>query len=215
MHNRNRLLVFSASAAVLFGAASAAGATSDPRGVWIDHTGRGAVEITDCDGALCGHLVWLKDNENAEACGVQILGEVKPAGAGVWDKGWIYDPEQDARFSVELKPMGEERLQVLGYLGTKLFSEKMVWQRAPADLERCTTGSSAALDAPKVEGPPPAASAAPSGDGPPAPAPATEKSRAAEAQSKPRSERTAENKAASKTCKVETPWVSFSFPCAD
>ena len=32
-----------------------------PLGVWIDHTGRGAVEITDCGGKLCGRIVWVKD----------------------------------------------------------------------------------------------------------------------------------------------------------
>ena len=32
-------------------------AAGSPIGVWIDHTGRGAVEITDCSGKLCGKLV--------------------------------------------------------------------------------------------------------------------------------------------------------------
>lgn len=230
MHVRNRILKIAASAAVLFTAAPAS-ASSDPRGVWIDHTGRGAVEIVDCEGALCGRVVWLKDNNNAEACGVQILGNVKPAGTGVWDKGWIYDPEQDAKFSVELKPIGAEKLRVLGYLGTKLFSETMVWQRAPADLQRCTTGTTAAL-APEKDGTsePPAVSEKPK---PPIDKPATneppsaEKQAAApppgpagpdasaEAKSDPSKEPPAENKAKPKQCKFETPWVSLSFPCPD
>jgi hypothetical protein len=29
------------------------------------------------------------------------------------------------------------KLKVVGYAGTKLFSETMVWTRAPADLQRC------------------------------------------------------------------------------
>src|SRR5690606_31497787 len=108
MHIRLRSLTTAATAALLLTAASA-DAAPDPRGIWIDHTGRGAVEIMDCDGALCGRLVWLKDAENGEACGIQILGNVRPAGSGVWDKGWIYDPEQDAKYSGVLKPIGEDR----------------------------------------------------------------------------------------------------------
>ena len=50
-----------AAFAATVAAASAASAGGEPTGVWIDHTGRGAVEITNCGGALCGRVVWLKD----------------------------------------------------------------------------------------------------------------------------------------------------------
>ena len=40
----------------------AAHADNSATGVWIDHTGRGAVEITECNGnKLCGHVAWVKD----------------------------------------------------------------------------------------------------------------------------------------------------------
>ena len=53
-------------------------AAQPPTGVWIDHTGRGAVEIKDCgDGNLCGHVVWLKDTNDAKGCGLQILYHVR------------------------------------------------------------------------------------------------------------------------------------------
>lgn len=48
-------------------AAFAAGA---PTGVWIDNTGKGAIEITDCAGQLCGRLVWVADAADAEGCGL-------------------------------------------------------------------------------------------------------------------------------------------------
>lgn len=115
-----------------------ASANPGPIGLWFDHTGRGAIEITDCGGALCGRLVWLKDAGHGQACGTQILGNVKPVGAGKWDGGWIYDPEENAKYSVEITPLGSDRLRVMGYLGSKLLSETMVWRRAPADLKRCS-----------------------------------------------------------------------------
>jgi len=111
---------------------------AEPTGLWYDHTGRGAVEITKCGANLCGRLVWLKDEKNKEVCGIQILGDVKPVAGGKWDGGWIYDPERDSKFSVELTPVGDQSLKVVGYLGTKLLSETMMWKRAPADLKRCS-----------------------------------------------------------------------------
>jgi uncharacterized protein (DUF2147 family) len=119
-------------------AAASVGAWADEgaKGVWIDHTGRGAVEITDCGGKLCGRVVWIKDAADGEGCGMQIIGNVKPMGDGTYDNGWIYDPDRDEKYDVELVPQGA-KLKVVGYAGTKLFSETMVWTRAPANLERC------------------------------------------------------------------------------
>lgn len=113
-----------------------ASAAGSPLGVWIDHTGRGAVEITRCGSRLCGKLVWLKDRAKQKACGTQIIGGVGKVGRS-WDGGWIYNPEERKKFDVELTPSGRNRLVVLGYMGTKLFSKEMVWTRAPANLDRC------------------------------------------------------------------------------
>lgn len=136
-----------------------------PNGVWIDHTGRGAVEITPCvPGAaagtpeaanLCGRIVWMKDpndekgqplrdtlNKNAARrsqpiCGLQIIGDVKPQPNGSWDKGWIYDPEQGSSFDLELRLRNPETLQVKGYMGVKFLSETYVWRRAKEPPPKC------------------------------------------------------------------------------
>jgi uncharacterized protein (DUF2147 family) len=112
---------------------------AEPTGLWYDHTGRGAVEIVKCGNNLCGKLVWLKNPSHKEGCGLQIIGDVKPVASGVWDGGWIIDPEKDlkTKYSVELTPVGTQALKVVGYMGTKFFSETMMWKRAPADLKRC------------------------------------------------------------------------------
>jgi uncharacterized protein (DUF2147 family) len=123
--------------ALTISAATAASAAAEPTGIWIDHTGSGAVEITNCGGALCGRVVWVKDGASASACGMQILGNVKAVAGGKWDNGWIYDPEEKAKYSVEITPMGADRLKVMGYMGSKMLSETMMWKRAPADIKRC------------------------------------------------------------------------------
>lgn len=131
------ILPFAAIGAVLISASSAF-AGPVPLGLWIDHTGRGGVEITQCGTRLCGHIAWLKDAKNSEACGVQVIGDAKQMRNGTWDRGWIYDPEADSKYDVELKPIGSKKLRVMGYAGTKFLSETMIWKRAPIGLTKCT-----------------------------------------------------------------------------
>ena len=136
-----------------------------PQGRWIDHTGRGAVEIAPCvpeaapgtpeAANLCGRIVWMKEpndpkgqplrdtlNKNAARraqpiCGLQIIGDVKPQRDGSWDKGWIYDPEQGSSFDLELSLRNPETLQVKGYMGVKFLSETFVWRRAKEAPPKC------------------------------------------------------------------------------
>ena len=101
-------------------ASTPAFAAGSPLGVWIDHTGRGAVEITDCNGKLCGKLVWFKDAKNVkEGCNFQIIGDVKPVAGNKWDGGWIIDPDKDPdkKYDVEITPQGDQKLKVMGYAG--------------------------------------------------------------------------------------------------
>lgn len=137
MKNRADLCLLAAFA--IAGAAGSARAADTPLGVWLDHTGRGAVEITECGKLLCGKVVWVSDAKNAKGCGLQIIGDVKRMSDGTFDEGWIYDPDKDAKFSVELVPQGD-KLTVVGYAGIKFLSQSFVWTRAPSDLPRCQAG---------------------------------------------------------------------------
>lgn len=118
-------------------AVASASAASDPTGIWINDTGRGAIEIKACGNALCGNVVWVKDAADAKGCGKQIIGNAAPAGAGLWDNGWIYSPERGRKYNVELKPLADGTLRVTGYAGLKFLSKTMIWTRAPADLQLC------------------------------------------------------------------------------
>ena len=128
----------------------------DVGGVWIDDTGKGAIEIAACGpDRLCGRIVWLKqpldkagkpmtDGYNPTAnlrqrpiCGLQVIGDLKRIAGTTWDAGWIYDPKQGKAFDLEVKLRGPDRLQVTGYLGVKFLSETFVWTRAPDSLTRC------------------------------------------------------------------------------
>ena len=183
---------------------------ASPLGVWMDQTGRGAVEITDCGGRLCGRLVWFKDASNSkEGCNFQIIGDVKPVAGNKWDGGWIVDPEKDPnkRYDVEITPVGDQKLKVMGYAGVKFLSETMIWTRARGDLQKCGPDTTRAPDAAPAPAPEELREA-PAADPTPAPTPAPpppETTRPERAEgptgSKP------------KDCKFDLQFAVITFPC--
>jgi uncharacterized protein (DUF2147 family) len=146
------------------GAAQAAVPPVDVAGVWIDHSGKGAVEIAPCGQTLCGRIFWIKDpvdkatgkpltdalnpdqaKRSSPICGLQIIGELKRQQSGAWDGGWIYNPEDGGRFKVEVRLRNRDLLQVTGYLGVKFLGETFVWKRAPSNIARCDVQAKRAL----------------------------------------------------------------------
>jgi uncharacterized protein (DUF2147 family) len=127
-------------------------------GVWLDDTGKGAVEIMPCAAnRLCGRIVWLRETTDAKGrpitdgnnpdsgkrarlvCGLQVIGDLKPQKDGTWDNGWVYDPKIGQSFDVAVALRDPQHLVVTGYQGLRLFGQKFVWTRAPADskMVRC------------------------------------------------------------------------------
>lgn len=156
-----KLLTPALSAIFLHLGAAHAAYAADPAGVWMDDTGRGAVEIKSCGKNLCGHVVAVKSASDTKGCGKQIIGDAQPAGGGLWGNGWIYSPERRKNYDVELKPLSDGTLRVVGYAGTKLFSRTMIWTRAPADLKRCDQVEAKAAPVETAKVSPPAATSKP------------------------------------------------------
>ncbi len=143
-------------AAIAAPAALAQNPASAPEaGLWIDHTGKGAVEIAPCGAKLCGHIFWLKEPVNPKGqplvdihnpdaskrkrpiCGLPVLGALQRQAGGAWDAGWVYDPKEGKSYDLEIKAEGRDHLAVTGYMGTKFFGKTMTWTRAKMDLPRC------------------------------------------------------------------------------
>ncbi len=127
----------------------------DVTGVWMTDDGEGAVEIRPCGEQRCGRIVWLKqpldpqgrpmrdgNNPRIEArqrplCGAQIIEGLKRQSDGSWDGGSIYDPEEGKSYSVALKLLNDQQLQVTGYVGLRSFGETLIWTRSDPHLRRC------------------------------------------------------------------------------
>jgi len=146
---KRKFLVASAlvlAAGVLLSQADAQNTAKGVNGVWIDHTGQGAVEIAPCADKVCGRVIWLKNPLHKSRtgkliCGTQVLGDLRQQAANAWESGWIFNPEDEERFSAALQLTGPNTLLVTGYLGIKLLGETFTWQRATAALERCAKGA--------------------------------------------------------------------------
>ncbi|MDX2288514.1 MAG: DUF2147 domain-containing protein [Hyphomicrobiaceae bacterium] len=112
-----------------------------PEGVWLDHEGRGAVEIAPCGESLCGTVVWVRDAAQHNACGLQVLGGLRLVTSGVWDNGWILDPDAGEKFDAAITVRPDDTLEVVGYLGVKTLSETFEWRRAPTELALCASAT--------------------------------------------------------------------------
>ena len=134
MNTLKNIFFASLTAATLLSAANTANAAG-AAGLWYDHTGRSAIQVSRCGSGLCGRIVWLRNAAHKSICGKRIIGGGKRIGNS-YDTGWIYSPERRKKYSVEITPQGST-LKVMGYAGSKMLSKTMIWKRAPSNLKRC------------------------------------------------------------------------------
>jgi uncharacterized protein (DUF2147 family) len=107
------------------------------------------VEIRDCEGALCGRVVWLRspfdfdgcplrDSENPDSelrkrqvLGVEMLRGLRPDSRrpGRWRGGEIYDPGSGNTYRAAITQNGADRLSVRGYIGFELIGRTTTWIR--------------------------------------------------------------------------------------
>ncbi len=111
-----------------------------PQGVWLMDS-RVAVEIFDCDGSLCGRILWLliprdpqgqldvdKNNPNPalrhrKLCGLTIIWGLHPTGPGRWGGGWFYNPDDGKTYRVSAQLRSSAVMIARIYLGIPLFGK--------------------------------------------------------------------------------------------
>jgi uncharacterized protein (DUF2147 family) len=101
-------------------------ASADPAhlalGVWADEDGKSHIEIAPCGEYLCGHVVWLKEPEDASGqpktdinnpdkslrsrpiLGLKIIGGLQPDWGNTRLKGQVYNAEDGRVYDFYLKP---------------------------------------------------------------------------------------------------------------
>jgi uncharacterized protein (DUF2147 family) len=120
---------------------------ADPLGKWYTADNDSQVRITNCGGALCGTLVWLKtpidpatgqpklDKNNADAAkqsrpllGVPIVLAMTPSGAGVWS-GDVYNASDGKTYSGSFTMTGDDTADLKGCV-MSIICKTQTWTRA-------------------------------------------------------------------------------------
>jgi uncharacterized protein (DUF2147 family) len=123
--------------------------------IWMTDDSLAAIRIERCGEHFCGFVVWVKSDRWADGerlldrsnpdpakrsqpiCGLQIIGNLAQTGEGQWNGGWIYDPKAGRTYGLEVTAPIAGRLDLYGYLGTKILGKSIYWTSAPKDLVRC------------------------------------------------------------------------------
>lgn len=135
--------------ALLVSLVGAASAQTTPVGDWLTAGASAMVKIAPCasgDGTLCGRITWLwdpataTDTRNSDLAmrsrsmiGLEMLTGFRPAAAGEWTGGRIYNPEDGNTYSASLKLRDATTLDVRGCV--VVFCRSQVWRR-PSSLPR-------------------------------------------------------------------------------
>lgn len=123
----------------------AGAASADPKGMWLTEGGKSHVKIEPCGDKLCGEIVWLKEpndekgaakvdinNENESLrsrpiMGLNLLANFVDKGAGKWESGKIYNPEDGKTYNSKLEEADPKTLKVSGCVF--IFCKTQVWTR--------------------------------------------------------------------------------------
>jgi uncharacterized protein (DUF2147 family) len=120
---------------------------ADPTGTWYTGDKDSQVRISNCGGALCGALVWLKepndpatgrpklDKNNADASkqgrpliGVQIVLGMKPSGPNVWS-GEVYNASDGKTYTGSFTLTGDNTADLKGCV-MSIICKSQTWTRA-------------------------------------------------------------------------------------
>ena len=140
------------AAMVLLAAPSAASEPSVlpavPQGEWL-MDGKVAVQIFECEGLMCGRIIWLLvprdpegllnlDRKNPvpalrqrKLCGLTILWGLRPTGANRWVDGWFYNPDDGKAYSVTAQLKSDDVIIARIYAGLPIFGKTKTLARVP------------------------------------------------------------------------------------
>jgi uncharacterized protein (DUF2147 family) len=153
--------VRAAALVVCLAAAAAPGAAATPVGLWWAEGGAAQVRIAPCGVALCGRVVWLRapldevgcpvrDRNNPEPgrrdrplIGLRVLRDLESSSEDgqVWTGGRIYDPSSGRTYRCTARLVGEDQLELHGFIGLPLIGRTTRWVRVGAERRTCDAAS--------------------------------------------------------------------------
>lgn len=119
-----------------------------PQGEWL-MDGKVAVQIFECEGLMCGRIIWLlvpydpegllnMDRKNPvpalrrrKLCGLTILWGLRPAGANRWVDGWFYNPDDGKAYSVTARLKSDDVIMARIYADFPIFGQTKTLARVP------------------------------------------------------------------------------------
>jgi uncharacterized protein (DUF2147 family) len=119
---------------------SGAAAQEAPTGIWLTEGGEIRVRIAPCASALCGTVVWAKqehkDTNNPDPAlrsrnmvGMQLISDLRPDSEGGYT-GQIYNPRDGGTYMVKLKLKSRNALELSGCILGGVICQSQMWSRA-------------------------------------------------------------------------------------
>lgn len=147
LRRRERLAPVVAAAAIVV-PARAASEVAVPPGEWL-MDGKVAVQIFDCQGMMCGRIIWLlvprdpqgvlnRDRKNPnpalrgrKLCGLTMLWGLRPTGVNRWQDGWFYNPDDGKTYRVTAQLKSDDVIVARIYVGVPVFGKSKTLARVP------------------------------------------------------------------------------------
>ena len=110
--------------------------TASIDGLWLNPHGSVAVQTENCQGKLCGRIVWAnpeakqdaKDSGIAQLIGIELLSDYTPENRNSWS-GSVYVPDMGHHFSSTITELSPTEMKVQGCLIGGFICKSQVWQR--------------------------------------------------------------------------------------
>lgn len=105
-------------------------------GIWVNPSGSVRVETGECDGKLCGWVVWADGKALADArdagvsnlVGTKLLQDYRPTDAGRW-QGRVYVPDMGGTFFSRMALVDAGQLRISGCILGGLLCKSQVWHK--------------------------------------------------------------------------------------
>jgi uncharacterized protein (DUF2147 family) len=127
---RGRGLCRILAALVWIGAVVPVAHASPADGTWLLQD-KMAIQISDCESALCGRIVWLRNPalRTPAMCGRTIVWGLTADGPSQWGNGWIFDPEDGNTYHLSATLQPEDTIQARIFEGIPMLGETKVLRR--------------------------------------------------------------------------------------